>query len=261
MQPVDKRKVIDTNVKGVANMLRHLVPLMIESKQGIIFAPYWASKWAIECLTTSVTKELHSGMAIVAFNPGVINMDMLVSCFGSSADLYQTPESWAPKVATMILNLTMADNGAFLTVLIGGSFLAAPRIARFSSSNSNSAYIYLCVSFIQMLKALMPVAVYSIGIIFQKDSFNSSTMANIPSISFGVAIATYGEAKFDSWGILLTSKRITLNPITSLYYFAPCCFVFISVPCLFVEFPSLRDTSSFHFDFAIFGTNSLCALL
>ncbi|MQM14289.1 hypothetical protein Taro_047221 [Colocasia esculenta] len=30
--------------------------------------------------------------------------------------------------------------------------------------------------------------------------------------------------------ILLTSKGINLNPITSLYYVAPCCFVFLSVP-------------------------------
>ncbi|GMP63208.1 hypothetical protein CsSME_00024992 [Camellia sinensis var. sinensis] len=122
--------VIDTNIKGVANMLRHFIPLMIESKQGIIVnmssgwgrsaaaqvAPYCASKWAVEGLTRSVAKELPSGMAIVALNPGVINTDMLASCFGSSAALYQTPESWAPKAATMILNLTMADNGASLTV-------------------------------------------------------------------------------------------------------------------------------------------------
>lgn len=122
--------VIDTNIKGVANMLRHFTPLMIESKQGIIVnmssgwgrsaaaqvAPYCASKWAVEGLTRSVAKELPSGMAIVALNPGVINTDMLASCFGSSAALYQTPESWAPKAATMILNLTMADNGASLTV-------------------------------------------------------------------------------------------------------------------------------------------------
>lgn len=122
--------VIDTNIKGVANMLRHFMPLMIESKQGIIVnmssgwgrsaaaqvAPYCASKWAVEGLTRSVAKELPSGMAIVALNPGVINTDMLASCFGSSAALYQTPESWAPKAATMILNLTMADNGASLTV-------------------------------------------------------------------------------------------------------------------------------------------------
>ncbi|OMO88457.1 hypothetical protein CCACVL1_08382 [Corchorus capsularis] len=68
---------------------------------------------------------------------------------------------------------------------------------------SNSAYIYLSVSFIQMLKALMPVAVYSTGVLFRRDSFKSSTMANMLSISVGVAVAAYGEAKFNSWGVLL----------------------------------------------------------
>ncbi|XP_019173740.1 PREDICTED: probable sugar phosphate/phosphate translocator At4g32390 [Ipomoea nil] len=143
---------------------------------------------------------------------------------------------------------------------------------------SNSAYIYLSVSFIQMLKALMPVAVYSIGILFKKDAYNPSTMANMVSISIGVAIAAYGEAKYDSWGvllqllavaieatrlvmiqILLTSKGISLNPITSLYYVAPSCLLFLSIPWLLVEFPALRQSSSFRFDFTVFGTNSLCA--
>lgn len=122
--------VIDTNVKGVANMLRHFIPLMIARKQGIIVnmssgwgrsgaalvAPYCASKWAVEGLTRSVAKELPDGIAIVALNPGVINTDMLASCFGNSAALYQAPEAWALKAATMILNLTAADNGASLTV-------------------------------------------------------------------------------------------------------------------------------------------------
>ncbi|MBA0722984.1 hypothetical protein Golax_003610 [Gossypium laxum] len=143
---------------------------------------------------------------------------------------------------------------------------------------SNSAYIYLSVSFIQMLKALMPVAVYSIGVLFKKEGYKNDTMVNMLSISFGVAIAAYGEAKFDTWGvilqlgavafeatrlvmiqILLTSKGITLNPITSLYYVAPCCFVFLLVPWVFVEYPVLKETSSFHFDFVVFGTNSICA--
>ncbi|CAI9780411.1 unnamed protein product [Fraxinus pennsylvanica] len=143
---------------------------------------------------------------------------------------------------------------------------------------SNSAYIYLSVSFIQMLKALMPVAVYSIGVIFKKETFRSETMTNMVSISIGVGVAAYGEAKFDAWGvilqlgavafeatrlvmiqILLTSKGITLNPITSLYYVAPCCLVFLFIPWIFVEFPLLKETSSFHFDFLIFGTNSFCA--
>ncbi|PPD83103.1 hypothetical protein GOBAR_DD19968 [Gossypium barbadense] len=130
---------------------------------------------------------------------------------------------------------------------------------------SNSAYIYLSVSFIQMLKALMPVAVYSIGVLFKKEGYKNDTMLT-------------GEAKFDTWGvilqlgavafeatrlvmiqILLTSKGITLNPITSLYYVAPCCFVFLLVPWVFVEYPVLKETSSFHFDFVVFGTNSICA--
>ncbi|KAF3439320.1 hypothetical protein FNV43_RR17597 [Rhamnella rubrinervis] len=122
--------VIDTNVKGLANVLRHFIPLMLTSKQGIIVnmssgwgrsgaaqvAPYCASKWAVEGLTKSVAKELPDGMAIVALNPGVINTEMLASCFGNSASQYQPPESWALRAATMILNLTAADNGASLTV-------------------------------------------------------------------------------------------------------------------------------------------------
>ncbi|KAK0590036.1 hypothetical protein LWI29_021950 [Acer saccharum] len=128
--PEEFENVIDTNVKGVTNMLRHFIPLMIPSKQGIIVnmssgwgrsgaalvAPYCASKWAVEGLSRSVAKELPDGMAIVALNPGVINTEMLASCFGSSAALYQAPDAWALKAATMILNLTGADNGASLTV-------------------------------------------------------------------------------------------------------------------------------------------------
>ncbi|KAH0693877.1 hypothetical protein KY285_020974 [Solanum tuberosum] len=59
--------------------------------------------------------------------------------------------------------------------------------------------------------------------------------------------------------ILLTSKGIILNPITSLYYVAPSCLVFLSIPWIFVELPILRQSSRFQFDFAIFGTYSLCA--
>jgi drug/metabolite transporter (DMT)-like permease len=143
---------------------------------------------------------------------------------------------------------------------------------------SNSAYIYLSVSFIQMLKALMPVAVYSTSVLLKKEFFKSQTMANMVGISLGVAIAAYGEAKFNSWGvmlqlgavafeamrlvliqILLTSKGVSLNPITSLYYVAPCCFAFLSIPWLLVEYPLLRETSSFKLDYVVFGTNSACA--
>ncbi|GMH05551.1 hypothetical protein Nepgr_007391 [Nepenthes gracilis] len=122
--------VIDTNVKGIANVLRHFIPLLIERKHGIIVnmssgwgrsaaaqvAPYCASKWAVEGLTRSVAKELSGGVALIALSPGVIHTEMLESCFGSSANVYPAPDQWAPRAATMILNLTAADNGASLTV-------------------------------------------------------------------------------------------------------------------------------------------------
>ncbi|WCJ18684.1 3-oxoacyl-[acyl-carrier-protein] reductase FabG [Euphorbia peplus] len=122
--------VIDTNVKGIANVLRHFIPLMLPNKHGIVVnmssgwgrsgaalvAPYCASKWAVEGLSRSVAKEVPDGIAVVALNPGVIHTEMLQSCFGTSASLYQAPDAWASKAATLILNLTAADNGASLTV-------------------------------------------------------------------------------------------------------------------------------------------------
>ncbi|GFP98265.1 probable sugar phosphate/phosphate translocator at2g25520 [Phtheirospermum japonicum] len=130
-----------------------------------------------------------------------------------------------------------------------------------------------------MLKALMPVAVYSTDIALNKDSYRSNTMFNMLAISAGVSVAAYGEAKYDSWGvflqlgavvfeatrlvmiqILLTFKGVNLNPITSLYYVAPSCLAFLAIPWVLVELPLLRQQElRFQFDFVIFGTNSLCA--
>lgn len=122
--------VIDINIKGPANIMRHFLPHMISKKQGTIVnmtsgwgrsaaaevAPYCASKWAIEGLTKSVAKEVPQGVAVVALNPGVVNTDMLTSCFGTSAALYPSPDLWAPHAADTILGLTTGDNGASLNV-------------------------------------------------------------------------------------------------------------------------------------------------
>ncbi|CAO2842066.1 unnamed protein product [Amaranthus hypochondriacus] len=109
--------VIDTNVKGIANMLRHFIPLMLEKKHGIIVnmssgwgrsvaaqvAPYCASKWAVEGLTRAVAKELSSGVAAVALSPGVVHTEMLESCFGSSASVYPKPDQCCRSVYGKII--------------------------------------------------------------------------------------------------------------------------------------------------------------
>lgn len=43
----------------------------------------------------------------------------------------------------------------------------------------NAAYLYLSVSFIQMLKALMPVAVFCSGCAFGIETFSLGTLANM----------------------------------------------------------------------------------
>ena len=121
--------VIDVNLKGIANVIRHFVPEMVKRKRGVIVnfssgwgrstdaevAPYCATKWAIEGLTQAFAQELPSGMAAVALNPGIINTDMLRSCFGGSASGYLSPAEWAKSAVPFLLKLGPAENGKQLT--------------------------------------------------------------------------------------------------------------------------------------------------
>ena len=58
-------------------------------------APYCATKWAIEGLSQALAQELPKGMACVALNPGIIDTEMLRSCFGESAASYPDAAEWA----------------------------------------------------------------------------------------------------------------------------------------------------------------------
>lgn len=122
--------LIDVNIKGVANVLRHFLPAMLAGKSGLIVnfssgwgratdagvAPYCASKWAIEGLTQSLAKELPAGMAAIPLNPGIIDTDMLRTSFGDAAGNYPSAEAWAEVAVPFLLGLTPADNGRSLTV-------------------------------------------------------------------------------------------------------------------------------------------------
>ena len=123
-------QVIDVNIKGVANVIRHFVPVMIERGSGVVVnfssgwgrsadaevAPYCATKWAIEGLTAALAQELPAGVTAIALNPGVINTDMLQSCFGSSASAYPSAEQWARKAVPFLLQLGPRHNGQTLSV-------------------------------------------------------------------------------------------------------------------------------------------------
>ena len=117
--------VINVNLNGTANVIRHFVPEMIKRKKGTIVnfssdwgrstdaevAPYCASKWAIEGLTLALSQELPTGMAAVSLNPGIIDTAMLRSCFGASSSSYISAPEWASKAVPFLLKLGKEENG------------------------------------------------------------------------------------------------------------------------------------------------------
>ncbi len=127
--PEEFSRVIDVNLKGVHLVIRHFVPRMITAGRGVIVnfssgwgrstspevAPYCATKWAIEGLTQALAQELPRGLAAVALNPGVIDTDMLRSCFGAAAGGHDGPEAWARRAVPFLLRLGPSANGQALT--------------------------------------------------------------------------------------------------------------------------------------------------
>ena len=123
-------KLVDANIRGVANVIRHFVPAMVAAKKGVIVnfssgwgrsvspevGPYCMSKWAIEGLTKALAEELPIGMAAVPLNPGVIDTDMLRACWAEGAAHHPKAEAWAETAAPFILKLGPKDNGRSLSV-------------------------------------------------------------------------------------------------------------------------------------------------
>jgi len=126
----DFDRLIDINIKGVANVLRSFLPAMVARNHGVLVnfssgwgrstspgvAPYCASKYAIEGLTLALAQELPDGMAAIPLNPGIIDTEMLRSCFGDEAGRYPSAAEWAKRAAPFILKLGRSDNGQSLSV-------------------------------------------------------------------------------------------------------------------------------------------------
>jgi hypothetical protein len=127
----------------------------------------------------------------------------------------------------------------------------------------NVAYMYLSVSFIQMLKALTPAVVFVVGCLFGTERFDWATMSNMFLVSAGIAIASFGELNFNPVGlmcqlasiisesvrlvlvqILLQHRGLELNPITALYYVAPCCFGFLMIPFVALEMDKVMSDAN-----------------
>ena len=125
ISPEEFASVLSINLGGIHNMIRSFVPRMEKQGHGIIanFSSYWgqstapevgpycASKWGVEGLTRSLAQELTDGMTAVAFNPGIIDTDMLRSCFGEGAASHEKPAEWAKHAVDRLEQISQSDNG------------------------------------------------------------------------------------------------------------------------------------------------------
>ncbi|KAM3547741.1 hypothetical protein ARSEF4850_009832 [Beauveria asiatica] len=142
-----------------------------------------------------------------------------------------------------------------------------PIVILFSLSliGGNLAYLYLSVSFIQMLKIVPP---------------NFKVLGNVSLIVLGVIIASFGEIQFHALGFLfqvcgiifealrlvmvqrlLSSPEFKMSPMVSLYYYAPACAAINGALMAVVEVPRMRLADFSSLGIPLFMVNACVAFL
>ena len=130
----DYAQVINTNILGVVNIIRHFVPEMVKNNSGSILnltsewgryadayvSSYCASKFAVEGLTQSLSKELPDQMSAIALNPYFVRTPLLESCkelfLPGEYELSISPEEWAEFAVPKILDFDRSSNGKSITL-------------------------------------------------------------------------------------------------------------------------------------------------
>lgn len=144
----------------------------------------------------------------------------------------------------------------------------------------NLAYLHLSVAFIQMLKATMPLAVLIAGWALGVSGTNWRQLPNVTIIVIGVVIASFGEMDFvlvgfvlQIGGVMFEALRLTMvqrllnsadfrmDPLVSLYYFAPVCAALNGVVALIWEVPRVTMAEVQHVGVFVFLLNGLCAFM
>jgi hypothetical protein len=109
---------------------------------------------------------------------------------------------------------------------------------------------------------------------------NLKTLGNVSFIVIGVMIATYGEIAFvligflyQAGGIIFEAVRLTLverllssaefkmDPLVSLYYFAPVCAIMNAITSLIIEVPTMHMSDIYKVGFGVLIANAMVAFL
>lgn len=128
--PADEfQRIVNVNIVGVVNVLRHVFPQMLTRESGVVInlssgwgrstspdvGPYCATKYAVEGMSLAMAQEVPAGFAVVAMNPGIIDTDMLRTCWADGASRFPDAETWSQTAAPYFLSLGRKHNGQSLT--------------------------------------------------------------------------------------------------------------------------------------------------
>lgn len=179
-------------------------------------------------------------------------------------------------VLTKVLKIMKVEEGMTLDIYISS---VIPIGAMFAMTLwlGNTAYLYISVSFAQMLKAIMPVAVFILGVAAGLEMMSCRMLLIMSVISFGVLVASYGEININWVGviyqmggvvgealrlifmeILVKRKGLKLNPISVMYYVSPCSALCLLVPWIFLEKPKMDEQLTWSFHPLVLTLNCIC---
>lgn len=126
----------------------------------------------------------------------------------------------------------------------------------------NAGYLFLTISFVQILKAFTPVFVVAMLYVTGIDVPSRRVTFSVIALCVGTSIASAGEANFNLTGVLimffaetaeatrlvLTQKLLTnlkFPALEGLYYMAPICSFWMFGLAAFIEMPSAFSTGKF----------------
>ena len=145
---------------------------------------------------------------------------------------------------------------------------------------SNMVYLYLSVAFIQMLKAAAPVAVLLTSWAWGVEDPSLKRFLNVLLIVAGVALASLGEIDFSLAGfmfqvggivfeamrlvmiqVLLSGDTQKMDPLVSLYYYAPVCAVMNFIIAVVYEADSFNPADLAQAGYGLLLLNAMVAFM
>lgn len=127
---------------------------------------------------------------------------------------------------------------------------------------ANSAFMYLSVPSIQMLKASGAATTFVVGVLFGTEAYTHRSALKVLIVGLGVVIASYGEMKANLLGVslqvaaivsdaircnllqlVMQANEIKLSPVGTLYFVAPMAAVALCVPAALLELRGLINHS------------------